>query len=107
MTLGDELTKLGELHERGKLSDDEFARAKATLLSGTSATSANNPFASSVNALRRSRKDRWFGGVCAGLAQATGMETWAWRLIFTLLVICGGAGPLIYLMLWILVPSEP
>ena len=34
MSLGDELGKLDELHRRGALSEEEFARAKARGLTG-------------------------------------------------------------------------
>jgi hypothetical protein len=34
MALADELWKLQELHQRGELSDDEYARAKAAVLAG-------------------------------------------------------------------------
>jgi phage shock protein C len=105
MTLGDELSKLGELHERGKLSDEEFARAKAQLL-GAEATHGSEPFVSAVNSFRRSRSDRRIAGVCGGIAKATGTESWVWRLIFVLLFLCGGAGLLAYVLLAIFVPSE-
>jgi hypothetical protein len=35
MGLADELWKLQEMHQRGELSDDEYARAKAAVLAGT------------------------------------------------------------------------
>ena len=31
---------------------------------------------------------------------------WVWRLVFALLVLCGGTGVLVYLLMWILVPLE-
>jgi phage shock protein C len=34
------------------------------------------------------------------------MEAWVWRLLFTVLFICAGAGLLLYVLLWIFVPSE-
>ncbi len=105
MALSDDLSRLGELHERGKLTDEEFARAKGRLLGGQGADSAG-PFVSTINALRRSRSDRWIGGVCGGIARTTGMAAWAWRLIFVALFVCGGAGLLVYVLLWIFVPSE-
>ncbi len=101
MSIGDELTKLGELHQRGQLSDDEFARAKARVLGG-----AGPEPGASLNALRRSRDERWLGGVCAGLAQVSGIAAWLWRLGFALLALCGGTGVLLYLLLWILVPQQ-
>jgi phage shock protein PspC (stress-responsive transcriptional regulator) len=44
--------------------------------------------------------------VCAGLAHITGLATWVWRLMFALLVLCGGTGLLVYVLLWIFVPEE-
>ena len=105
MTLGDELSKLGELHDRGKLSDEEFARAKARLL-GAEQAPASEPFVSAVNTFRRSRSDRRIAGVCGGIARSTGTESWVWRLIFVLLFLCGGFGLLPYVLLAIFVPSE-
>jgi phage shock protein C len=105
MTLADELSKLAELRANGGLSEDEFKRAKERLLN-TEQTRSNDPPASVVNAFRRSRTDRWFGGVCGGIGRSTGMEAWVWRLLFAALFICAGAGLLLYLLLWIFVPSE-
>jgi phage shock protein PspC (stress-responsive transcriptional regulator) len=105
MTLGDELSKLAELRSSGSLTEEEFARAKERLLNSAQARS-NDPVVSAVNSFRRSRTDRWFGGVCGGMARSTGMEAWVWRLIFTVLFICAGAGLLLYLLLWLFVPSE-
>ena len=100
----DQLGQLGELHQRGVLSDDEFARAKARVLSGAAAASAEGRVLAGVNGLARSRADRWIGGVCGGIARATGLATWIWRVVFTGLALCGGSGLVIYLLLWIFVP---
>jgi phage shock protein PspC (stress-responsive transcriptional regulator) len=107
MTESEELAGLGELHQRGVLSDEEFARAKARVLSGASAGSYTAPAVSAINTFRRSRSDRWLGGVCGGIGQITGMAAWIWRLFFTLLVVCAGTGVLVYLLLWFFVPEEP
>ena len=104
MTLSDELSKLAELRASGTLTEDEFARAKARLLN--EGARADEPVVAAVNSFRRSRSDRVFGGVCGGMARATGAEPWVWRLIFTVLFIFAGAGLLLYLLLWIFVPSE-
>ena len=106
MSISDELEKLGELHQRGALSDDEFSRAKARVIDGAQRPGSQAPAVSALNALRRSREDRWLGGVCGGLAVATGMAAWVWRLLFVLLVLCGGTGVLVYVLLWILLPQE-
>ncbi|MEP6546832.1 MAG: PspC domain-containing protein [Gammaproteobacteria bacterium] len=105
MSLSDDLGKLSELRASGALTEEEFARAKTRLLDAERGSS-KEPVASAVNAFRRSRSDRWFGGVCGGLARSTSVEAWVWRLLFTVLFICAGAGLLVYLLLWIFVPNE-
>ena len=107
MSESDELAKLGELRQRGVLSDEEFSRAKARVLSGAAAAKYQSPAVSAINAFRRSRTDRWFGGVCGGLGQVTSTPGWVWRLLFTLLVLCAGTGLVVYLLMWIFVPMEP
>lgn len=102
----DELAKLGELRQRGVLSDDEFSRAKARVLSGAAAAKVQSPALGAINAFRRSRSDRWLGGVCGGLGQVAGTPAWIWRLLFTLLVLCAGTGVIIYVLMWIFVPIE-
>jgi phage shock protein C len=109
MSMSDELNRLDELRQRGVLSEEEFARAKARVLDGlpgrvTAPTGA--PGVDALNGFRRSRSDRWLGGVCGGLARVTGLESWVWRLLITLLVVFGGVGLLVYVLLWIFVPSE-
>jgi phage shock protein C len=104
-SLADELSRLAELRANGGLTEEEFKRAKDSLLN-TEKTRSNDPLASVVNGFRRSRNDRWVGGVCGGIARSTGMEAWVWRLLFAVLFICAGAGLLLYLLLWIFVPSE-
>ena len=105
MTLSDELAKLAELRASGTLTDEEFARAKERLL-GAQSQHPQEPAVAAVNAFRRSRSDRVLGGVCGGLGRSTGVEAWVWRLLFTVLFIFAGAGLLLYLLLWIFVPSE-
>ncbi len=103
MTVADELAKLDELRTRGVLSAEEFERAKARLLDEGPQPA---PAMESINNLRRSISDSWIGGVCGGIARATGVESWIWRLIFVVLFMFGGTGLLLYILLWIFVPSE-
>jgi phage shock protein PspC (stress-responsive transcriptional regulator) len=105
MTFSDELGKLGELHQRGVLSDEEFSRAKARVLSDMGRPRPE-PAMAAINTLRRSRDDCWLGGVCGGLARITGLASWIWRLIFASLALCAGTGGLLYLLLWIVVPRD-
>ena len=107
MSLADELHKLDELRSRGVLSDAEFQRAKQRLLDSAAAQPISDvPVVAALNNFRRSSSDKWIGGVCGGLARLTGIESWAWRLILTVLLLFGGTGALLYILLWIFVPVD-
>lgn len=114
MSMSEELGKLGELHQRGVLTDDEFARAKSRLIgsqgdsasSSSAAPQSSVPFVAGFNALRRSASDRWIGGVCGGIAPTLGLESWVCRLLIAALTLFGGIGVIVYLLLWIFVPQE-
>ena len=103
MTLADEVNKLAELRAQGRLTEEEFARAKERVLNGDT-TTPGAAAAASVNKFRLSTTDRWIGGVCGGLAQLTGAESWIFRLLFAALFLFAGAGLLLYVLLWIFVP---
>lgn len=103
MALADELTRLEQLRDRGALSEEEYARAKASVLD---AAPADETRSAMLNGLRRSRSDRWLGGVCGGLAKLLGFEAWIVRLVFTLLLAFGGTGLIVYVLMWIFVPDE-
>ncbi|HEV7358357.1 MAG TPA: PspC domain-containing protein [Steroidobacteraceae bacterium] len=105
MSLSDELSKLAELRASGTLTEQEFTRAKERLLNAEHAQ-APEPLTAAVNSFRRSRNDRWIGGVCGGIGRSTAVESWVWRLLFTVLFLCAGAGLLVYLLLWMFVPSD-
>ena len=47
------------------------------------------------------------GGVCGGLAEYTGIDPLLWRVGFVALTLAGGAGILVYLALWVLMPTAP
>jgi phage shock protein PspC (stress-responsive transcriptional regulator) len=108
MSLADDLERLAALHQGGVLSDPEFAQAKARALGGADSSSYDGADAVGrwLRALRRSRSDRWLGGVCGGLAPMSGVPAWLWRLIFVALALCGGTGFVAYVLLWILVPTD-
>lgn len=58
-------------------------------------------------ALRRSRRNRVFAGVCGGLGEFFGISPFWFRLGMIIAFIPGGVpGLLIYFLLWIMVPSE-
>lgn len=115
MNISDEIKRLHELHQAGALTAAEFEQAKAKLLAASvnlnkdsSAPSGGGggDFGSDMSRLRRSRNDRWLGGVCGGLAKVSGVESWVWRLVFALCTIFAGFGFLIYILMWIFVPEE-
>ena len=54
--------------------------------------------------LRRSATDKMAGGVCGGLAEHTGIDSLVWRVGFVALTVAGGAGFLVYVLLWVLMP---
>ena len=62
--------------------------------------------AQSGRTLRRSRSNRWIGGVCGGLGEFFGIGAGWFRLGFVIALIPGGIpGLLLYVLLWIIVPS--
>jgi phage shock protein C len=57
--------------------------------------------------LVRPQDGRIIGGVCAGLGRRFGMDPWAARLLFVLiLMVIPGTQIAIYPILWILMPAE-
>jgi phage shock protein C len=55
--------------------------------------------------LVRSTSDRMLGGVCGGLARYFGIDATIVRLVFVLAVL-SGLSPLIYIILWVVMPQE-
>jgi len=60
-----------------------------------------------VRPFLRSGTDRMAGGVCGGLADYTGIDATLWRVGAVLFSLTGGAGVVVYLLLWVAVPSAP
>jgi phage shock protein C len=58
--------------------------------------------------LYRSRRNKVFAGVAAGIAERFGIPVWMSRLIWILLLLPGGLPGLIpYVICWIVIPQEP
>ncbi|WP_082530419.1 PspC domain-containing protein [Aeromicrobium sp. Root344] len=56
--------------------------------------------------LTRSRDDKWFGGVCGGLADYSGMDVNLIRILVAVFSILGfGSVIVAYVVAWILVPA--
>jgi phage shock protein C len=107
MSTADDLSRLADLHRSGALTDAEYARAKACVLEEGAGPAGDIPLVAAINRLRRSRDDRWIGGVCGGLARLTGVQAWILRLLAVILALFAGSGILVYVLLWIFVPAQP
>jgi phage shock protein PspC (stress-responsive transcriptional regulator) len=57
-------------------------------------------------ALERPRDGRIVGGVCAALARRFGIKAWQVRLLFVLSCLLPGPQILLYIALWIILPSQ-
>jgi phage shock protein PspC (stress-responsive transcriptional regulator) len=58
------------------------------------------------NRLYRSETDRMLGGVCGGIAEVYDVDPTLVRLITLLIVLGTGAGLLVYLVAWLIMPTE-
>ena len=56
--------------------------------------------------LYRTEKDKMIGGVCGGLGRYFDLDPTLVRLIFAAIFFGYGTGLLIYVFLWIIMPSE-
>lgn len=56
--------------------------------------------------LYRSETNRVIAGVCGGLGEYFNIDPTIIRIIFILITIFGGSGILIYIILWLVIPSE-
>lgn len=56
--------------------------------------------------LYRKPEGRIVAGVCTGLADYLGVDVTIIRLVFAALTVFGGAGVLLYLIAWLVVPEE-
>ncbi len=66
----------------------------------------NEPSNNGTKRLYRLREGRVVAGVCAGIAAYFGIDPTLVRLAFALFTVFGGAGILLYLCAWIVIPEE-
>ena len=69
-------------------------------------TTVTTPEAPPPRRLVRVRDDRWFGGVAAGLGRYFDVNPTIYRIVFGALAFAGGAGILLYLAAWLVIPDE-
>ena len=56
--------------------------------------------------LRRNMSRRWIAGVCAGLADFTGLSATVVRILFLVSLLLPGPQLIFYIIAWIAVPKE-
>lgn len=56
--------------------------------------------------LYRSESNRMIGGVAGGLGEYFDIDPTLFRLAFVLLTLSGGSGVLLYIVLWIIIPTQ-
>jgi hypothetical protein len=93
MNIADELSKLHELHLRGALSDEEFAQAKAALLSGAPTSEIQDEISASADADAVTRPRLRSMQIIAG-ALLIGVTTFLAIVLYLVLVQNGGRGNL-------------
>jgi phage shock protein C len=69
-------------------------------------TADTNPPAGTRSRLVRPRQGRRIAGVCMGLARRFGWNVTLLRIVWLLLFLFAGTGGLLYIILWIIMPSE-
>jgi phage shock protein PspC (stress-responsive transcriptional regulator) len=67
----------------------------------------NDTTQTQVRTFRRSRDDRMIAGVCGGAAKMLGIDVTLLRVLLVAATVFGvGAGAIIYLVCWMVVPEE-
>jgi phage shock protein C len=56
--------------------------------------------------LQRSRTEKMIAGVCGGLAEYFDVDPTVVRILWVIITLLGGAGLLLYIILWVVMPLE-
>ena len=56
--------------------------------------------------VKRNPNDKVIAGICSGLAKSLEIDPIIMRLVFVVGFVAFGVGPIIYLLLWLLMPKE-
>ncbi len=57
--------------------------------------------------LYRSKTEKMLGGVCGGIAEYFNVDPVLVRLLWVLFTLAWGAGLILYMIAWIIVPQNP
>lgn len=99
VTLEDVKQIIEILGDASEFSDDETSEST----SGNS-NKAKTSYSSSKR-LYRDPDNRSLGGVCGGLGAYTNTDPVIFRILFVAVFLIGGAGGLVYLIMWIVIPE--
>ncbi len=58
-----------------------------------------------MSKLYRSQENKILGGICGGLGEYLGIDPTLVRIFFVIFSLASGSGVLVYLLLWIIIPS--
>lgn len=56
--------------------------------------------------LQRSESDRFLTGVCGGIAAYTGIDSTLIRVLFAVFTLLGFSGVFVYIVAWLIMPSQ-
>lgn len=59
-----------------------------------------------IRKLQRSTSNKMIAGVCAGIGKYFNLDPTIIRVLYVLMVFFAGFGILLYLILWLVIPSE-
>ena len=57
--------------------------------------------------LYRSKKDKMIAGICGGIAEYFDVDSTLIRLLAVIFILLGGAGFVVYIIAWIIIPETP
>ena len=100
------LNSMGRVEDFEQM-DQETGASNGAGSSATTATAAAETHEPRGNITRNSN-DKILGGVCSGLAHYLRIDPTVVRVLFALITLGGfGAGVLIYIIMWIVLPAKP
>jgi len=84
-----------------------FVTTSVALANGTSGATIQQSTQQTqvIHKLHRSTTDKQLGGVCGGLGEYFGIDSSLIRVGFVLFTLAGGAGLLLYVVLWLILPE--
>ena len=84
----------------------EWVERRTAVSSSAASSDASYGSAVARDRLVRPRNGRVIAGVCAAIADRFGISRTAVRIAFVLSIVLPGPQVVVYLLLWILIPSE-